>query len=183
MPRRKLYGKYKFGKDLIIMKAPICGVCLRSGMLCRKCREKVELGKVTETDIRVSSALLQLSVSIKSLRDVTVEHAVESDNMLVIVCARGDAARIIGKSGLTVKRLERELGKPVRIVQGGGDVREFITDLLHPVPVEGINVVYRPQGEVLRVIAGRGPGPRVPAGDLKSIVGALFGKDVELRGA
>ena len=168
---------------MIIMKAPICGVCLKSGMLCRTCMKKLERGKVSETDIEVAGALLELSASIRSLRDITLEHAVESDNMIVIVCAKGDAARIIGKSGLTVKKLEKELGKPVRIVEGGGDVKGFITDLLHPVPVEGINVVYRPQGEVLRVLTGRGPGPRVHVDDIRSVILQMFGKEVELRGS
>lgn len=165
------------------MKAPICSVCLKSGMLCRTCREKFEGGKVTETDIGVARILLQLSVGIKSLRDITLQRAVGSDSMVVVVCAKGDAARIIGKSGLTVKRLEKELGKPVKIVEGGGDVKEFITDLLHPVPVEGINVVYRPQGEVLRVLTGRGPGPRMPVDDIRSIILRMFRKDVEFRSA
>lgn len=165
------------------MKAPICSVCLKSGMLCRTCREKFEGGNVTETDIDVARILLQLSVGIKSLRDITLQRAVESDSMVVVVCAKGDAARIIGKSGLTVKRLEKELGKPVKIIEGGGDVKEFITDLLHPVPVEGINVVYRPQGEVLRVLTGRGPGPRMPVDDIRSIILRMFRKDVEFGSA
>ncbi|MBN2330713.1 MAG: transcription elongation factor NusA [Candidatus Aenigmarchaeota archaeon] len=161
------------------MKAPICGVCLKSGILCRTCLEKFESGRVTETDIKVARALLRLSGSIKSLRDIDMQRAFESDSMLAIVCARGDAARIIGKSGLTVKKLEKELGKPVRIVESGGDMRAFITDLLHPVPVHGINVVYRPQGEVLRVLTGKGPGPRVPVDDMRSIIMRMFRKDVE----
>ncbi len=109
---------------MIIMKAPICGVCLKSGMLCRTCMKKLERGNVSETDIEVARALLELSASIRSLRDITLERAVGSDNMIVIVCAKGDAARIIGKSGRTAKKLEKELGKPVRIVEGGGDVKD-----------------------------------------------------------
>ena len=162
------------------MKAPICGVCLKSGMLCRTCRQKFEGGKVTETDIEVAKALLDLSVSIKSLRDITLKRAVASDNMIVIVCAKGDAARIIGKNGLTVKKLEKMLRKPVRIVEGGDDVKEFITDLLHPIAVEGINVVYKPQGEVLRVKTGRWPGPRVPVDDFRSVILRMFRKEVEI---
>lgn len=176
-------GKYKFGKDLIFMKAPICGVCLRSGILCRTCLGKFERGRVTETDIKVSKALLRLSAGIKSLRDVEMQRALESDSMVVIVCAKGDAARIIGRSGLTVKRLEKELGKPVRIIEDRGDMNDFITDLLHPVPVHGINVVYRPQGEVLRVLTGKGAGHRLPVDDLRSIILRMYRKDVEFRSA
>jgi len=165
------------------MQAPICGVCLRSGMLCQTCRKKVKTGVVSDTDVHVSRVLLRLSANIKSLRDITLKHAVESGSLMVIICEQGDAARVIGRNGLVVKKLEKELGKPVRIVEEASDIKEFILNLLHPVPVAGVNVLYRPQGEVLKVLVGRGPGPRIPAGDFRRIMKTLFGKDVEVVSA
>jgi transcription antitermination factor NusA-like protein len=152
-------------------------------MLCRTCRERLEKGMISDTDVDVARTLMRLSVTIKSLRDITLKQAVESDNLILIVCDRGDAARVIGRSGLTVKRLEKELGKPVRIVEDARDLREFIVNLLNPVPVLGVNVLYKPRGEVIRVLVGGGQGPRIKSEDVRGIVKTKFGKDVEIEGA
>ena len=164
------------------MKGPICAVCLKSGILCRACGEKVRRGEVSDTDIRVSRIVLRLSRTKRSLRDITLKQVVESDNLMVIICEQGDAANVIGRSGLVVKRLEKELDKPVRIVEESGDVKGFIANLLHPVPLLGMNILYRPEGEVIRALAGKGPGPRIPQRDFKQIVKFLYGKDIELIG-
>ena len=143
--------------------------------------EKVEGGEISDTDVRVSGTLLKLSGRIKSLRDITIERVVESPNLVVIICGKGDAAKMIGRDGLTAKKLEKELGKPVKIVEGTSDARKFITELLEPVAVKSVNILYRPRGEILRALIGRGPGPRIRAGDLSQVVMALFGKDAEIK--
>jgi transcription antitermination factor NusA-like protein len=152
-------------------------------MLCRKCQDRFEKGLVSETDIEVSKAILKLSESIKSLRDITLKRAVRTPSMIVIVCEKGDAARIIGKEGLTVKKLEKALGKTIKIIEGGSGINEFIADLLHPLQVEAVNVVYKPEGEVLRVLTGRGPAGRIPADDYRSVILRVFRKDIEIRSA
>ena len=163
------------------MRAPICSVCLQSGMLCRTCREKVDGGDISDTDVCVSGKLLKMSGRIRSLRDITIERVVESPNLFVIVCGKGDAAKVIGRDGSTAKKLEHELGKPVKVIETTPDVSQFVTDLLEPVAVQSVNIVYRPQGEVLRVLIGKGSGPRFPAVDFRMVVKSLFGKDIEIE--
>jgi transcription antitermination factor NusA-like protein len=149
-------------------------------MLCRACNEKVKEGLISDTVVRVSRILLKLSEDIKSLKDIAVKKAVESDGLIVVVCGKGDAAKVIGKSGLTVKKLERELGKPVKIVEEAGSVKEFLAGLLHPVPIVGVNVLYKQKDEVLRVLVGKSIGRHIKISDLREIVKKVFGKDVEI---
>jgi len=165
------------------MKSPLCGVCLKSGMLCRTCRERVEAGLISDTDLKVSRILLELSGRVKSLKDVTLKKAVESDDLLVIICEEGEAAKFIGRSGIVAKKLERELGKRVSIVEEAGDVKEFIEKALHPVPVAGVNVLYREGKEALKVMVRKSHLRRVNARDLRETVKMLYGKNVEIAGA
>jgi len=165
------------------MKSEICSVCLKSGMLCRTCREKVEKGLISDTDIRVSRILHELSEHVMALKDVTLKKVVESEGLLVIMFGRGDAAKMIGKSGLVARRLEKEMGKRVSIVEEARDVKEFISNMLHPVPIVGVNVLYRKGAEVLRVLVPENSVSRVPGRNLKEIVRMLYGKDVEIAGA
>ena len=162
------------------MKARICGVCLKSGMLCRTCREAVEKGGVSEAEVRVSRLLFGLSDKVRNLKDITVKNVLETGGLLVIVCERGEAARMIGKSGNVVRRLEKELGKRVSIVEEAPDARQFIAGLLHPTPVVGVNVLYRGGGEMLKVMVGGGSA-RLPLRDFREIIRRLYGKEVEIE--
>jgi len=165
------------------MKSQICSVCLKSGMLCRTCREKLEKGLIGEADVKVSRTLVSMSDSVKALRDVTLVKVAESPDLAVIVCARGDAAKVIGREGLVAKALEKELGKRVSIVEEANDVKDFISALLRPAQVAGINVVYRGGAEALRVLVKRGRASRMPYRDFRETVKLLYGKDVELADA
>lgn len=164
------------------MKAPVCGVCLKSGMLCRKCRESHAKGKISDTDIKVSHMILVLSEKFRSLKDITLRKAIDSDGLLVIVCKEGDAANFIGRGGTVVKKLEKETGKRVSVVEEGRNVKEFIRHLIRPVPLIGVNVLYRSGREGLRVLVGKKHLPRMNTRDLSKIVKIMYGKDMEIAG-
>ena len=114
------------------MKGPICAVCLNSDILCRSCNKRLDSGEVSDADVRVSRALFRMSGSLKLMREITVKKVAETGRYIIIVCGRGDAARCIGKSGSTAKKLEKELGKKVLIVEQSPDVNGFIKSLFPP---------------------------------------------------
>jgi transcription antitermination factor NusA-like protein len=164
------------------MKLPVCEICLKSGLLCRSCNEKLKNGTVSEAEVKVAGMLLHLSEGKKQLRDVTLVRVAESDLMTVIVCGKGDAAKFIGASGHTVKRLEKGLGRRVMIVEEAGDVKDFIANLIKPVPVVSINTLYKNGKEALKVVTAKGRRPRISSRDFSSIVRILYGRDAEFGG-
>lgn len=162
------------------MKTPVCEICLKSGLLCRSCNEKLKNGDVSETEVKVAGLLLKLSEDKKPLKDVTLVRVAESANMAVLVCGKGDAAKFIGASGQTVKRLQKELGRRVMVVEEAGDIKDFITNLVRPVTVVAINTLYKNGEEVLKVVTGNGRGPRISSGDFGEVVKILYGKRAEI---
>ncbi|MBU7033517.1 MAG: KH domain-containing protein [Theionarchaea archaeon] len=121
------------------MKAPICDICLKSGILCLGCEEKVKKGII-------SKHLYELEQE-HHIRDITFVRAVESRSLIVIIVGEGDIGNLIGKGGKTVKFLQRALKKKIRIIEDTDDVRKIIQDLLHPARVLGMNILYLPSGE------------------------------------
>ena len=128
------------------MKAPICEICLKSGILCLGCEEKVKRGVITDLDVKISKLLYQLEQE-HHIRDITFVRAVESRSLIVIIVGEGDIGNLIGKGGKTVKFLQRSLKKKIRIIEDTADVRKIIQDLLHPARVLGMNILYLPSGE------------------------------------
>ena len=132
------------------MKFPICSVCLKNNLLCNACAEKVGEKEIKIDEIRMYRRLNRLLKNQRTLRDVEIKRAV-GNNMLLIVTSKNDAAKLIGKDGRVVKKLAKELSRSVRIVEQPPRLKDFVNDVFFTVPIFGINVVYRPEGELHRI--------------------------------
>ncbi|MFB6208600.1 MAG: hypothetical protein ABEJ56_00505 [Candidatus Nanohaloarchaea archaeon] len=135
------------------MKTPICNVCVKSeDELCSMCEEKLEDGEITETDIEVSRILHDLSSEYASLKDSEILKVFEAENVIVIVTAEGDGAKVVGRSGDIVKEVADRIGKSIRVVEKAEDDIDTIKGLLSPAEVESINTVFSPEGQSKKIV-------------------------------
>jgi transcription antitermination factor NusA-like protein len=159
------------------MKVPICNVCLNSDILCMACKRKKDEGKVTESDIKISKVINEIAKTFRPLNEVEIKKVVEGKNISVLICRKGDGARLVGKDGVMIKKLSKLTGKTLRVVEESGDVKEFIQNLVNPVPVIGLNVIYKPGKEVLKIIIPRGRNIPMSKESFSEVVNHVFGKD------
>jgi len=160
------------------MKMPICENCMQNETLCDECKEKVNSGQVTACDIRVARNLFNISREVVDLRDVEIIRCLESPNLLVVICKEGDAGKIVGSNGSIVKKLASLLQKPIRVVEEPKDKEDMIIKLLHPVPVLGINILFTPHGEMLKVIIPRNKRPPASDEHMSDIMKKLYDQDM-----
>ena len=137
--------------------ANICYFCLKSGILCSKCQEKVKSGKVTELDLKVARLFFSLESSYPLLQDVYFYRAVEAGNLLAIIVGKADMARILSYGGKIIKEIGKETGKSIRVLEYGVDDRKFLEDLFAPLSIVTINTIWLPDGSTeTRVILKKG---------------------------
>jgi len=162
------------------MKTPLCDVCLSSDILCSGCQQRLDNGKLTQIDIDVSRTLFDLSKTNRSLKDITLKKAVNSD-ILLLVSAIGDAPKLVGKKGMVVKKLAKKFERSLKIIDEG-KFEEFLSDILAPAQIIGINVAFNKDGETHKVrvhnsfkdkisISGKG---------FSNIMKELYGKNAKL---
>jgi transcription antitermination factor NusA-like protein len=163
------------------MKAPVCEICLKSGILCRSCDERMKKGEVSGMEVKIAGALLKLSRKRKALRDIEMVRAAESPGAVVVVCGKGDAAKIIGASGQTVKGLEKETGKRILIAEDADDMNGFVQNLISPLKLVSINTLYKDGRELLKVVT-KGKGQRISSRDFSAIMKAVHGMEAEMAG-
>ena len=128
------------------MKTTLCSFCLKSGILCQKCLNKIKSGEVSKLDLRIARILLSLEEKYSALQAVNFFRAVEAGKTLAIVVGVGDVPRILGYGGKIMKALTEETGKSVRILESGVDDRKFLEDLFAPLSVLTINTIWLPDG-------------------------------------
>ena len=132
------------------MKSQLCNACLKSNTLCAACHCKLENGIISKDEIEVVRYIYKLSEKMKSISDVRILK-VNNSNALVIITGRGDAPKLVGKSGAVVKKIAQKFKRPIRILEEASSLKDFAEELIFPTPINGINTLYRNSEEIIRI--------------------------------
>jgi transcription antitermination factor NusA-like protein len=130
------------------VKAEICQFCLRSGILCSKCKAKLSRGEITPLDLEIARLLVSIESKFPMLQDIYFHKAVEADGLLAIFVRKGDANKILSYGGKLIKFLENKTGKSIRILEYNTDERKFLEDLFAPLSILTVNKIWLPDGSV-----------------------------------
>lgn len=143
------------------MKLPICLVCIKSGILCPSCQEKLDRGEITPLDIEVGKHLLELENKYPVLKDATFFKAVDTEKMLIVL-VKSDGRSLRPLWNRISKVMSNKIGKPVRIIEKTASIRQIAEQVLAPARVLGVNIVWLPDGSRENYI-------RVPRSDLRRL--------------
>jgi transcription antitermination factor NusA-like protein len=130
------------------VKAEICQFCLRSGILCSKCKAKLSRGEITPLDLEIARLLVSIENKYPMLQDVYFHRAVEANGLLAIFVRKGDSNKILSYGGKIIKFLENKTGKDIRILEYNTDERKFLEDLFAPLSVLTVNKIWLPDGSI-----------------------------------
>jgi len=148
---------------------------LRSGILCSRCRAKLERGEVTQLDLEVARLLVSIEDKYPLLQDVFFHKAVEADNVLAILVGRGDAGKILSYGGRIIRFLENKVGKDVRILEYNTSERKFLEDLFAPLTILTINKIWLPDGTVETKVILKGSRRRINIDAMREIAKKIRG--------
>ncbi len=164
------------------METPLCEICLKSDILCAGCEAKLKEGKISQLDVKLSKALYTLSKKFKALKNVTFIRAIEMENQIIVIVKKGDAGKVIGKNGVVVKELTRRFNRRLRVVEYKEPLREFLQDVLFPVPLLGINIIYTPEGKKYKVRISKKDASKfsIDANEIKNLVENLTSLPTEV---
>ena len=127
------------------MQFPICYFCLKTGLLCKTCDEKLKRGEITKLDIEVAKWFLDNEGKYPQLKDCTFYKAVQKDHLLVVLieCKNKGLTTLWRKIG---KALGDEKGVNVRIIERTSSLRGLLSQLLFPAKVISLNTIWLPDG-------------------------------------
>ncbi|MCS7386941.1 MAG: transcription elongation factor NusA [archaeon GB-1867-005] len=127
------------------MKLPICLVCIKSGILCPSCQEKLDRGEITSLDIEIGKHFLELENRFPALKDATFFKAVDTEKMLIVL-VKSDGRSLRPLWNRISRVLTSKIGKPVRIIEKTASIRQIAEQVLAPARVLGVNIVWLPDG-------------------------------------
>ncbi len=139
------------------MQIQLCEFCLKSGMLCSKCQEKVSSGEVSKLYIEAAKRLLDAENKYQFLQDVRLDNVLEAGGFLILVVGKGDRAKFNADPKLA-RELRDSFNRRVLVIESGVKDRTFLEDLFASQRIMTINIIWLPDGstETRVVLQGRG---------------------------
>jgi transcription antitermination factor NusA-like protein len=165
------------------VKTPLCDFCLKSGVLCPKCQEKIRSGKITDTDMRIAKLLVTFQDKYSSLQQITFYKAYNANGVLAILVGQGDLPHLLGYGGKILRELAQQTGKNIRILEKGGNIRKLLEDLLSPATIISLNTIWLPDGttETRAIINGHSRKLPMKVEALKGIVQKVQGTTIRVE--
>jgi len=162
------------------MRAQICQVCLNSEILCTACQEKVDTGKISVRELEIIRKINALSDKIKGIDKADIKGIHETEGLLAIVCSKGEAPKLIGRGASNIRKLSKDMGKTVRIIEESSDKRSFLQNLIYPVPILSLNLVFSPDGEKYKVTVPDRSLP-IPIKSFTEVASQILGKSIVIE--
>jgi len=138
-----------------VVVTPICNFCAKTGVLCKKCKQKLRKNKITQLDVDVSKAFAKAEQRFpKQLQSVILDRSHNLDNSIVLLAQNGKAIL----ENPTIKEfIESEIRSPIEIIERKADTRRTFTDFFSPLDIIEIDQIFvPPEGDVELKITLRG---------------------------
>jgi len=165
------------------MKAPICEVCLKSGILCPGCQQKLDNGEVSELDVKISRGLYKASLRTKEIRNITFEKSMVVDRLAILIVGKDDVPVLMAKGGKVLKSISNQIKMKVRVLGNLSDPRTVANDIIRPARLLGVNTVFAVDGSTkykIRIAKEDQEKLPIKIEDVQSLVNQLTGQEVSV---
>lgn len=129
-----------------MVKTILDNFCVKSGIFCSRCEEKLKKGQITDLDIKVIRTISEMEKGNPALQEVTFHKAVEAGDIMALMVDRRGMDAFLSSGAKLAKNLGDRVGKRVRVLNFGGDERGFLEDLFTPFSILTINTIWLPDG-------------------------------------
>jgi transcription antitermination factor NusA-like protein len=138
-----------------VVTAPICNFCAKTGVLCKKCKQKLRKRKISQLDVEISQAFASIEGRYaKQLQNVAFERAHQLNGSVVLLTRNGS---VLLDNPEILDNLENEIRRPIEIVERKRDTRTTFAQLFNPLDIVEIDQIFvPPEGNVELRITLRG---------------------------
>src|SRR3989442_13513672 len=106
-----------------MVKTILDNFCVKSGIFCSRCEEKLKKGQITDLDIRVIRSITELEKENSTLQEVTFHKAVEAGDIMALMVDSRGMDTFLASVGKLAKNLGDRVGRLLEGCSQGGSGR------------------------------------------------------------
>ena len=87
----------------------------------------------------------------------------DEEGTVYFVVGKGEFGKVVGKAGSSIKKVQQELGRKVKVIEYSDSVTEFIRNIIHPLTAaeivedgSGLISIKEPYKKAKSLLIGRG---------------------------
>ncbi|MHA1916799.1 MAG: hypothetical protein ACTSUV_00585 [Candidatus Ranarchaeia archaeon] len=134
------------------MIAPVCITCLRSGILCESCQQKLDNGDITQLDVDILKEMITKEKSYPLLKKVEFVRTIGIKDVVLLQVNRKSIPVLTNLREEVIKPIERKLGIEIHIVSNTRKVSRLVAEILSPIEILGVDTIFVPDGTTERKI-------------------------------
>jgi transcription antitermination factor NusA-like protein len=124
------------------VKLPICLIDAQTNTLCRKCKQLLRDGRISDIDIEISKILLDLSNTERDIKNIAFYSAIELDEVVILITRHQDVPLLSKKE--IIDKIKQVVYKEIRFLERTKDPKKLVESLLHPIPILNVSTLYLP---------------------------------------
>src|SRR2546425_11685738 len=109
-----------------MVKTILDSFCVKSGIFCSRCEEKLKKGQITDLDIRVIRSITELEKENPTLQNVTFHKAVEAGEIIGLMVDRGGGDTVFSSGAQLAQKMGGRVGRRGKVLRQGGEDRDFL---------------------------------------------------------
>lgn len=127
-------------------KLPACTTCVRTGFLCTKCQENLDIGEITQFELDLSKDLLDLEEKYSYLKDISFYKAIDYEDVVILVVGKKDKLKI----GDDLKEWIKEAYEidTLILIENTKKPRPVIEALIAPYKILSLNEIFLATGDI-----------------------------------
>ncbi len=83
---------------------PACETCIKSSFLCSSCEAKMKTGEISEFDLEIAGALLELESKYPILEEVSLYRTIDFGDVVILFVEQGDKIRFSDEIKKEIKK-------------------------------------------------------------------------------
>src|SRR2546427_353942 len=127
-----------------MVKTILDNFCVKSGIFCPRCEEKLRKGQISDLDVKVIRTITEMEKENTPLQDVTYHKTVEAGDIMALLVDKRGVDAFMGSGAKLAQNIGDSVGKRERGLSYGGDESNFVAELFSHFGILTINTNWLP---------------------------------------
>lgn len=163
------------------LKTPFHEFCLRSGVLCRACQDKVERGYLSSFDLEVSKILSSVETVGRPGQDGEFLKSYPGNGILLVKLRKGSMSSIASVASDIQRRIQASTKRRTVLFEEGEQLRSVAERLLYPARIASVRTSWLPGGTNLTTLNATGR-TEIDLKEAAKLLSQLFGVELNITG-